>query len=91
MRIYIGQLPFSSNDEELAAVFAPYGEVASARVIRDYETGRSRGFGFVEMANDAQAQSAIEALNGFEMSGRKIVVNEARPRQPRPRQERDNW
>ena len=91
MRIYIGQLPFSSNDEELAAVFTQYGEVASARVIRDYETGRSRGFGFVEMANDTQAQSAIEALNGFEMGGRKIVVNEARPRQARPRQERNGW
>jgi RNA recognition motif-containing protein len=91
MRIYVGQLPFSSNDEELAAVFTPYGEVASARVIRDYETGRSRGFGFVEMANDTQAQSAIEALNGVEMGGRKIVVNEAKPRQPRPRQERNGW
>jgi RNA recognition motif-containing protein len=91
MRIYVGQLPFSSNDEELTAVFTPFGEVASARIIRDYETGRSRGFGFVEMANDTQAQSAIEALNGIDMSGRKIVVNEARPRQPRPRQERDNW
>ena len=91
MRIYVGQLPFSSNDEELAAAFSPYGEVASARVIRDYETGRSRGFGFVEMANDSQAQSAIEALNGVEMGGRKIVVNEAKPRQPRPRQERNSW
>jgi cold-inducible RNA-binding protein len=89
MRIYVGQLPFSSNDEELAAIFSPYGEVASARVIRDYETGRSRGFGFVELSSDAQAQSAIEALNGTEMAGRKIVVNEAKPRQSRPRQERD--
>ena len=91
MRIYVGQLPFSSNDEELTAVFTPFGEVASARIIRDYETGRSRGFGFVEMANDTQAQSAIEALNGIDMGGRKIVVNEARPREPRPRQERNNW
>ena len=91
MRIYVGQLPFSSNDEELAAVFSPFGDVASARVIRDYETGRSRGFGFVEMTNDSQAQSAIEALNGVEMGGRKIVVNEARPRESRPRQERNGW
>jgi RNA recognition motif-containing protein len=91
MRIYVGQLPFSSNDEELAAVFSPFGDVASARVIRDYETGRSRGFGFVEMANDSQAQSAIESLNGAELGGRKIVVNEARPREARPRPERNGW
>ncbi len=91
MRIYVGQLPFSTVDEELETVFAEYGDVASARVIRDHETGRSRGFGFVEMEDSAQAEAAIEALNGADLGGRQIVVNQARPRQARPRMERNSW
>ena len=91
MRIYVGQLPFSTVDEELETVFAEYGDVASARVIRDHETGRSRGFGFVEMEDATQGEAAIEALNGTDLGGRQIVVNQARPRQARPRMERNSW
>lgn len=91
MRIYVGQLPFSTVDEELETVFAEYGDVASARVIRDHETGRSRGFGFVEMEDETQGEAAIEALNGTDLGGRQIVVNQARPRQARPRMERNSW
>jgi cold-inducible RNA-binding protein len=80
MNIYVGNLPYGISDAELEAVFAPYGAVDRAKVITDRETGRSRGFGFVEMPNDDEAQAAMEALNGNDMSGRKLVVNEARPR-----------
>ncbi len=85
--IYVGNLPYGSTDEDLKEVFAPYGEVLSARVITDRETGRSRGFGFVEMEDEA-GQAAIEALNGSDMGGRALRVNEARPREPRPPR---NW
>ena len=85
--IYVGNLPYDSTDEDLKEVFAPYGEVLSARVITDRETGRSRGFGFVEMEDEA-GQAAIEALNGSDMGGRALRVNEARPREPRPPR---NW
>ena len=84
MNIFIGCLPFSVKDEGLREIFEGYGEVASARVISDKFTGRSKGFGFVEMADDAAAQKAIEELNGAEISGRPIVVNEAKPREERP-------
>jgi RNA recognition motif-containing protein len=84
MNIYVGNLPYSTDRDELRAVFEQYGEVSSARVVTDRETGRSRGYGFVEMANAEQAQAAIEALNGKEIGGRKAVVNEARPREERP-------
>ncbi len=84
MNIYVGNLPYSTDRDELRAVFEQYGEVSSARVVTDRETGRSRGYGFVEMPNAEQARAAIEALNGNEIGGRKAVVNEARPREERP-------
>ena len=83
MNIYIANLPYSTDRDQLREIFAAYGEVASARVVTDRETGRSKGFGFVEMPDNAQAQAAVDALNGSEVGGRKVVVNEARPRPPR--------
>ena len=83
MNIYCGNLSYNSADEDLNTLFAEYGEVGSAKVIRDRETDRSRGFGFVEMESDDEAQNAIDALNGQEFMGRKLVVNESRPRTPR--------
>lgn len=89
MNIFIGSLPFAVKDEALKEVFGAYGEVSSARVISDKFTGRSKGFGFVEMDDEAAAKKAIEELNGSELEGRTIVVNEARPREERP-ERRDN-
>ena len=83
MNIYVGNLPYSMTDGELESAFIPHGEVTSATVIIDRETGRSRGFGFVEMANDDEARAAIAALNGTDIGGRTVTVNEARPREPR--------
>lgn len=83
-KLYVGNLPFSINEQSLNELFADHGSVASARIITDRETGRSKGFGFVEMSNDDEAQAAIEKLNGQEFQGRKLVVNEARPQEPRP-------
>jgi|ERR1051325_1366081 RNA recognition motif-containing protein len=80
MNIYVSNLNFKLQDEDLKNVFTSYGEVSSAKVIRDNQSGRSRGFGFVEMPNDDDARAAIEKLNGTEVDGRTIVVNEARPR-----------
>jgi RNA recognition motif-containing protein len=80
MNIYVGNLPYSTTDEDLRAAFAAYGSVTSARVVFDRETGRSRGFGFVEMANSSEALAAIEALNQTEMEGRQLRINEARAR-----------
>ncbi len=77
MKIFVGSLPFSVQDDDLREYFEEYGEVTSATVIMDKISGRSRGFGFVEMADDAEAQKAIEELNGAELSGRTIVVNKA--------------
>ena len=82
-RIFVGNLPFSATDQVLNDTFAQYGAVESAKVITDRATGRSKGFGFVEMATDAEAQTAIEKLNGAEYEGRSITVNEAREMQPR--------
>lgn len=79
MRIYVGNLPYSTGDNELAETFAPFGEIQSASVVMDRETGRSRGFGFVEM-NDEDGHKAIENLHGTPMDGRPLTVNEARPR-----------
>ena len=84
MNIYVGNLPYSTDRDELRGIFEQYGEVSSARVVTDRETGRSRGYGFVEMPNAEQAKAAIEALNGSEIGGRKAVINEARPREERP-------
>lgn len=83
-KLYVGGLPYRSTDSELEETFAPHGTVVSAKVVTDRETGQSRGFGFVEMSNDEEAQAAISALNNTEMDGRKIVVNEARPLENRP-------
>lgn len=80
MNIYVGNLPWSTTDDSLRAAFEVHGEVTSAKVISDRETDRSRGFGFVEMADDAAAKQAIEALNDQELDGRQLRVNEARPR-----------
>lgn len=83
MNIYVGNLPYSVDRDELREIFAAYGEVAAARIVNDRESGRSKGFGFVEMPDDAQARQAVEALNGSDIGGRKAVVNEARPREAR--------
>lgn len=78
-KLYVGNLPFSMTEQELRDTFASYGDVADAKVISDKFSGRSRGFGFVEMASEDQAKSAIEKLNDTELNGRKIIVNEAKP------------
>src|SRR5262245_9437656 len=82
-RIYVGNLPWSYASSDLEALFKQYGEVAAAEVIMDRETGRSRGFGFVQMSNEADMEPAINALNGYQCGGRPLVVNEARERTPR--------
>jgi len=79
-RIFVGGLPFSVSDRQLEELFAAHGAVESARVVTDRMTGRSRGFGFVEMASDAEAEEAIEKLNGSQYGGRSLTVNEAKPR-----------
>ncbi len=90
LNIYVGNLPYSVADEDLRTTFSEFGEVSSAHVISDRDTGRSKGFGFVEMANSDEGQRAIEALDGGEMQGRNIRVNEAKPREDRPRR-RSNY
>lgn len=82
-KIYVGGLPYSVTERQLEEVFSVHGTVESARVITDRFTGRSRGFGFVEMADESAAQAAIEKLNGSQLEGRSLTVNEARPQQPR--------
>lgn len=82
--LYVGGLPYATGEEELRELFGAAGEIASVRVIMDRETGRSKGFAFVEMADDAGAQAAITQFNGYRMGGRTITVNEARPREERP-------
>ena len=81
MNIYVGNLSWNLKDQDLANLFAAHGEVSSAKIINDKFTNRSKGFDFVEMPNDDQAQAAIAALNGAEVDGRNIVVNESRPKQ----------
>ena len=81
MNIYVGNLSWGLKDQDLANLFAPFGEVTSAKIVTDKFTQRSKGFGFVEMANDAEAQAAIAQLNGSEIEGRNLVVNESRPKQ----------
>lgn len=85
MDIYVGNLPYSTTDDELRSLFGAHGEVASARVVVDRATGQSKGFGFVEMPDRAQAQQAIDALNGYDCAGRNLRVNES---QPKPREDR---
>lgn len=84
-KLYVGGLPYSTTDDELRNHFAQYGTVISARVITDRETGRSKGFGFVELESEEDGQSAIKSLDGTDFGGRKIVVNQARPMEERPR------
>ena len=83
-KIYVGNLPYSTTDQELQELFASHGNVQSASVVTDRYTGRSRGFGFVEMGSAEEAQQAISALNGSDYGGRNLVVNEARPKESRP-------
>lgn len=83
MNIYAGNLPFELTDEMLQSAFTEFGEVASARVITDRFSGRSRGFGFVEMPDNAEGEAVIGAMNGKDMEGRALTVNEARPREDR--------
>ena len=82
-KLYVGNLPYSTTSQELNEMFAAHGGVKSADVIMDRETGRSKGFGFVEMGADAEAKAAIAAMNGVQMNGRALTVNEAKPREPR--------
>jgi RNA recognition motif-containing protein len=84
MKIYAGNLSYNVSDEDLRAAFAQFGTVDSADVISDRSTGRSKGFGFVEMSDPAEAKAAIEGLNGKDMDGRSLNVNEARPKTDRP-------
>jgi RNA recognition motif-containing protein len=81
MNIYVGNLSWNLKDQDLAGLFTPYGEVSSAKIVMDKFTNRSKGFGFVEMPNDEQAQAAINDLNGAEVDGRNLVVNESRPKE----------
>jgi len=83
MKLYVGGLAYSVTEQELEAVFAEHGTVTSAAVIKDRDSGQSKGFGFVEMSDDNQAKAAMAALNGKEVSGRSIMVNEARPQEDR--------
>ena len=85
MRIYVGNLSWQTDENELRETFAPHGEGVSAQIITDRESGRSRGFGFVEMENDEEAKAAIDAVNGNEVGGRQLKVNEAKPRSEKPR------
>src|SRR5476649_103136 len=82
-KLYVGNLTYGVTDTDLEAMFAPHGTVQSAQVIMDRDTGRSKGFGFVEMGSSSEAQAAITALNGKEVEGRKLTVNEARPKEDR--------
>jgi RNA recognition motif-containing protein len=83
-KLYVGNLAYSVRDDSLMQAFSSFGTVTSAKVMMDRETGRSKGFGFVEMGSDAEAQAAINGMNGQSLEGRAVVVNEARPREERP-------
>ncbi len=83
-KLYVGNLPYSVRDEDLQQSFGQFGSVTSAKVMMERDTGRSKGFGFVEMGSDAEAQSAINGMNGQPLGGRSVVVNEARPMEARP-------
>ncbi len=83
-KLYVGNLPYTVRDEDLQQSFSAFGNVTSAKVMMERDTGRSKGFGFVEMGNDAEAQQAIAGMNGQSLGGRSLVVNEARPMEARP-------
>jgi len=84
-KLYVGSLPYSANEQQLVDLFSKYGSVSSAKIISDKYSGQSKGFGFVEMGSDEEAQKAITGLNGTQLEGRTLVVNEARPQEPRSR------
>ena len=84
-KLYVGNLPYQMRDSDLEQAFSQFGQVTSAKVMMERETGRSKGFGFVEMGSDAEAQAAINGMNGQPLGGRSVVVNEARPMEQRPR------
>lgn len=86
-KLFVGGLPFATTDEELSQIFSEYGTVAYAKVITDRDTGRSKGFGFVEFENDDEGKAAEKAMNGSEIGGRTVTVNEARPKEDRPRRD----
>ena len=83
-KLYVGNLPYTVRDEDLQQAFGDFGTVNSAKVMMERDTGRSKGFGFVEMGSDAEAQAAVEGMNGQSLGGRSLVVNEARPMEARP-------
>ncbi len=83
-RLYVGNLPYSFRDDDMHEAFSAFGNITSAKVMMERDTGRSKGFGFVEMASEPEAQAAIEGLHGQSVGGRALVVNEARPLEPRP-------
>lgn len=86
-KLFVGGLPFSTSDDELAQIFGAHGAVASAVVVKDRDTGRSKGFGFVEFENDEEGKAAEKALHNSDLGGRSITVNEARPKEDRPRRD----
>lgn len=86
-KLFVGGLPFSTTDEEMSQIFSAHGTVASAVVVKDRDTGRSKGFGFVEFENDEEGKAAEKALNNSDLGGRSITVNEARPKEDRPRRD----
>jgi len=88
MNIYVGNLSFQLSEDDLNSAFGEYGQVDSTKIITDRETGRSKGFGFIEMPNQEEAEKAIEGLNGKELDGRAVKVNESKPREDRPRRPR---
>jgi RNA recognition motif-containing protein len=91
MNIFVGNFPWTTTEEELAQLFEPFGTVSQAQIATDRGTGRSRGFGFVEMPNDTEAQAAIEELHGATIGGRPLTVSEARPREERGGPRRQRW
>ena len=91
MHIFVGNLAFTATEQDLRQLFEPYGTVATVRIMTDRETGRSRGFGFVEMPDGQAAQRAMDALNGMSLAGRALTVNEARPRAPRREPRQSCW
>ena len=91
MNIFVGNLAYNTTDDDLRQLFEPYGVVDKINVITDQYTGRSKGFGFVEMSESAAAKAAIQGLNGKELAGRALTVNEAKPREPRREPSRSRW
>jgi RNA recognition motif-containing protein len=91
MNIYVGNLSYNVTQDELRELFSAYGEISTASIISDKFTGQSKGFGFVEMPQESQAREAISELNGKEINGRALTVNEARPRAERPQRRRERW